>query len=124
MTRSLDRLVHQLHILLLLVGAIGVVVGGYFVLGDLASHDDFLDGLGVALGLVMIVGSALPAAASVMAIRSTVRGQASRRWSVVAGALGTLTLVLLGLLIPPLLVVALLPLALVVAASSARPVEA
>ncbi len=117
MTRSPDRLLLILLALMLVAASSGVAAGAYFVGSDLQTTGEFLDGLGIAIGLVMVVASGLPGAASALAIRAVRRrAPSAQRWSVVAGGLGTLTAVAFGLLVQPLLFLAVLPLMVIAAA--------
>jgi hypothetical protein len=118
MTQSVDRLLTVLLVLLLLASAAAALPGLYLVGSDLQTSGEFLDGIGVVLGLGMVGLATVPAAAAVMAIRTLRRGRPSaRRWVVGAGVLGACAVLPFGFFHQPLLAVLVLPVLLVVVAA-------
>ena len=117
MTRSVGRLLTGLLVLLLLAAAAGAMLGLSMLGSDLQTSGEFLDGIGVVIGLVIFGLVAVPGAAAAMAIRSLRRDSPSaRRWVVGAGVLGACAVLPFGFFHHPFFAVLVLPVLLVVVA--------
>jgi hypothetical protein len=117
MTRSVDRLLLGLLVLLLVAAAAGALPGLYLAGSDLQASGEFLDGVGLVFGLGIVAIVAVPAATAGLTIRRLRRGRArARRWVIGTGLLGGCAVLPFGFLYQPLFAVLVLPVLLVLIA--------
>jgi hypothetical protein len=120
-TSAVDRLL-QIFLGLALVPAIaGVVLGLDFVVQDAGQNGEFLDGLGLIMGLVIMATAGVPGVLAAIALSRSLRGMPGpRSYALAAGVLGSVATLMFAFFYPPA-VAALVPALLVVAtAVSAR----
>jgi len=119
--RAVDRLLQTfLGLVLVLVGA-GALVAMFFIAQDADQSGEFLDGLGIVIGLGILVLVGIPGALAVVALwRSLQQRSHAADWALAAGVLGVLSACFFAFVYHPF-AAALLPAVLVtVAATAAR----
>jgi hypothetical protein len=116
-----DRLLRGLLVLTLLVCAAGAAPGLYFIGEDAQTRGEFLDGIGIAIGLGILALVAVPAALAGWALRASLlhRSNAPGR-ALAAGLAGLVLGAPFGIAYRPLLAVLIVPLLLSVVAFEAR----
>ena len=119
MTTATDRLLRGALVLGLIATLPGLYLGLYLVGQDLQQSGEFLDGVGLAYGLVVVAAVALPAALAGRALLLSARGGRSAPWWALAAALaGLVDALLAGWWNARLLPAALVPLFLAVVATA------
>ena len=90
--RAVDRLLQTfLGLVLVLVGA-GALLAVYFIAQDADQSGEFLDGLGVLIGLAILVLVGIPGAVAVVALRRSLKQQShAADWALAAGVVGALS---------------------------------
>ena len=119
--RAVDRLLQTfLGLVLVLVGA-GALFAIYFIAQDADQSGEFLDGLGILIGLGIIVLVGIPGALAVVALWRSLQQQShAADWALAAGVLGVLSACVFAFVYHPF-AAALVPAVLVtVAAAAAR----
>lgn len=120
-TPAIDRLLQALLALTLLACAAGTAVGLYVIGQDLETSGEFLDGLGVVIGLAILFLVGVPAALAGWALRLSLRRrQHAESWAIAAAVAGLVLGLPFGVGYRPLLAVLAVPLLLLVVAVEAR----
>jgi hypothetical protein len=119
--RAVDRLLQTFLGLVLVLVLAGVLFGLYFVGEDAGQSGEFLDGVGIMVGLAVLVLVGVPGALASVALRRSLKQQShAADWALAAGLLGALSAGVLAFVYHPF-VAALVPaLLLTVAATAAR----
>lgn len=111
-----------LLVLTLLAAAAAGGFGLYVVAEDLGTSGEFLDGVGIVIGLGILGLAVVPFGLAAGALRTSLRQKPSAaRWGIAAGLAGVVFGLPLGLLFHPVLAVLLVPALLAVIALEARP---
>jgi hypothetical protein len=122
MTTATDRLLQGVLVLTLLVCGAGAVLGFYFIGQDMEAQGEFLDGIGILIGLAILFLVGAPAVLAGWALRLSVTGRRhAGRWAVAAGVTGLLLGAPFGISYRPFLAFLAAPLLLVVVALTTRP---
>lgn len=119
--RAVDRLLQTfLGLVLVLVGA-GALFAIYFIAQDADQSGEFLDGLGILVGLAVLVLVGVPGALAFVALRRSFKRQShAADWALAAGVLGVLSACVFAFVYHPF-AAALVPAVLVtVTAAAAR----
>ena len=119
--RAVDRLLQTfLGLVLVLVGA-GALFASYFIAQDADQSGEFLDGVGVLVGLAILVLVGVPGTVAAVALWRSLRKRShAADWALAAGVLGVLSAGVFTFVYHPF-ALALLPAVLVtVAATAAR----
>jgi hypothetical protein len=120
MTRSVDRFLVVLLVLLLVPAMAGAVLGLTLVAQDLETSGEWLDGVGLVFGLGILGLAAVPGALAVVAIRALRQNRPTGpRWAIAAGVLGCLAVLPFGFFQAGYLALLPLPVVLAVAAGTA-----
>jgi hypothetical protein len=119
--RAVDRLLQTFLGLVLVLVAVGALSATYFIAQDAEQSGEFLDGLGVMVGLGILVLVGIPGIVAVVALRRSLKQQShAADWALAAGVLGVLSAGVFAFVYHPL-TAALVPAVLVaVAATAAR----
>lgn len=89
MTTATDRLLQAVLVLGLLASVPGLGLGLFMVGQDLQATGEWLDGLGLAVGVVILAGVLLPAGLAAWALRRSLRGRDDApRWALAAALAG------------------------------------
>ncbi|CAN5566320.1 hypothetical protein BH10ACT10_BH10ACT10_19300 [soil metagenome] len=117
-TRAVDRLL-QLFLALALVPVLaGVGFGCYLIRQDAQQSGEFLDGIGVLAGLVVVAVAGVPGTLAVIALSRSWRNLPGQRtYALAAGALGAVATLLFAFFYAPA-VAAMVPALLVVATAA------
>jgi hypothetical protein len=119
--RPADLVLAVLLALTLVVGAAGALAGLYMIGQDLEMSGEFLDGIGIAIGLVVLAVVGVPMALAGMALHSLRRVRPSTwRWATAAGVTGVLSGIPFAMFYRPLLALLVLPLLVAVVAVQGR----
>lgn len=88
-TTATDRLLRAVLVLGLLASLPGLWLGLYLVGQDLQATGEWLDGVGLAAGLVILAGVLLPAGLAAWALRRSFQGRDDApRWALAAAVAG------------------------------------
>jgi hypothetical protein len=119
--RPADRILAALLGLTLLAGAVGAAGGLYMIGQDLEMSGEFLDGLGIMIGLVIlgIVGAPMALAAKALHALWHQRPNAWK-WATAAGLVGLVSGIPFGMFHHPLFAALVLPLLVAVVAVEGR----
>ena len=119
--RAVDRLLQTfLGLVLLLVGA-GTLLAIYFIAQDTDQSGEFLDGLGIMIGLGILVLVGIPGALAVVALWRSLQQQShAADWALAAGVLGVLSACVFAFVYHPFVAAFVPALLLTVAATAAR----
>ncbi len=110
-TNATDRLLRAVLVLGLLACLPGLWLGLFLVGQDLQATGEWLDGLGLAAGLVVLAGVLLPAGLAAWALRRSFRGRDDApRWALAAAVAGLAVAAMFGWNNPRLLPFAAAPL--------------
>lgn len=94
-TTATDRLLRAVLVLGLLASLPGLWLGLFMVGQDLQATGEWLDGVGLAVGLVILAGVLLPACLAAWALRRSFRGRDDApRWALAAAIAGLAVCVL------------------------------
>lgn len=119
--RPADAILAALLVLTLLAGGVGALAGLYLVFDDLESQGEFLDGLGIVIGLAVVAMVGVPMTLAGKAIHGLRRGRPNAwKWAVAAGVFGLLSGVPFGMFQRPLFAVLAVPLLVAVVAVEGR----
>lgn len=119
--RAVDRLLRGLLVVMLLACAAGAVPALIFIGSDAQASGEWLDGLGIAIGLAILAVVAVPAGLTGWALRGSLEGRSSApAWALAAAGTGVLVGIGFGFAYRPLLAVLVVPLLLGVVAFDAR----
>jgi hypothetical protein len=122
--RAIDRLLRGLLVVMLLACAAGAVPALIFIDSDLEASGEWLDGLGVAIGLAILAVLAVPAGLTGWALRASFEGWSSApAWALAAAGTGVLVGIGFGFAYRPLLAVVVVPVLLGVVAYDVRRVR-
>jgi hypothetical protein len=120
-TRQADMILTVLLLLTLLAGVVGAGAGLVSIGEDLERSGEFLDGLGVVIGLGILGIVAVPMALAAKAIHAVMHRRANAwKWATAAGVVGMAGVVPFGMFEHPLLAVLVLPLLVAVVAVAGR----
>jgi hypothetical protein len=119
--RRADVILAALLVLTLLAGATGAAAGLYLIGQDLEMSGEFLDGIGIVFGLMVLAIVAVPMGLAAMAIRA-LRNQRPNawKWATAAGVVGLVSGIPFGMFHQPLFAVMVLPLLVAVVAVEGR----
>lgn len=118
-TRAVDRLLQIFLALALLPVLAGVGCGFFLIRQDAQQSGEFLDGIGVLAGLVVVAVAGVPGTLAVIALSRSLRQLPGRRaYALAAGALGAVGTLLFAFFYAPA-VAAMVPFLLVVATAVA-----
>jgi hypothetical protein len=120
-TRAVDRLLQTSLVLTLLLSAAGAALALVFIGQDAGTSGEFLDGLGVVIGLVLLGVVGVPAATAGWALRRSLRGDPRAwAWAVASAALGLAAVAVLAFPVHPVSLAAVPEVVVLVAAVAAR----
>ena len=119
--RAVDRLLRGLLVALLLACTAGAVPALLFIGQDMERSGEFLDGIGIVIGLAMLAVVAVPTGLAGWAMRESLRSSPKApAWALAAAVAGALVGVGFGVGYRPALAVLVLPVLLMVVAVDAR----
>lgn len=119
--RPADVILAVLLVLTLLAGVVGAWAGLSLVFDDLETQGEFLDGIGVVIGLGVLGIVGVPAALAIKAVQAIRRGRANAwKWALAAGLVGMAAGIPFGMFHQPLFAVMVLPLLVAVVAVEGR----
>src|SRR6478672_4755576 len=94
--RAVDRLLQTFLGLVLALVVAGLLFAFAFIGQDAARSGEFLDGVGIMVGLAVLVLVGVPGAVAAVALRRSLRQQRhAADWALAAGLLGVLSAVVL-----------------------------
>src|SRR6476619_3491362 len=119
--RAVDRLLQTFLGLALALVLAGVLFGLYFIGADVGQSGEFLDGLGILVGLAVLVLVGVPGALAAVALRRSLQRQShAADWALAAGLLGALSAGVFAFVYHPFVAAFVPALLLTVAAAAAR----
>lgn len=119
--RAVDRLLQTFLALVLALVVAGVLVAFAFIGQDAAQSGEFLDGVGIMIGLAGLVLVGVPGAVAVVALRRSLLQQPhAADWALASGLLGALSAGVLAFVHHPFAAAFAPALLLTVAAAAAR----
>lgn len=119
--RRADVILAVLLVLTLLAGVVGLWAGLALIGDDLESQGEFLDGLGVVIGLGVLALVGVPMAVAAKAVHAVRHGRANAwKWATAAGLIGLVAGIPFGMFHQPLFAVMVLPLLVAVVAVEGR----
>jgi hypothetical protein len=119
--RAVDRLLQTILGLVLVLAAAGVLFAMYFIAQDADQSGEFLDGLGIMIGLGILVLVGIPGAVAVVALLRSLKQQShAADWALAAGVLGGLSACVFAFVYHPFAAALVPAVLLVVAAAAAR----
>jgi hypothetical protein len=122
--RAVDRLLQTFLGLVLVLAGAGALFAMYFIAQDADQSGEFLDGLGIMIGLGILVLVGIPGGLAVVALwRSLHERSHAADWALAAGVLGALSACVFAFVYHPF-VAALVPAVLVIVAAAAARREA
>src|SRR6476620_2067344 len=90
--RAVDRLLQTFLALALALVLAGVLFGLSFIGQDAGQSGEFLDGVGILVGLAVLVLVGVPGALALVALRRSLKGRShAADWALAAGLLGALS---------------------------------
>ncbi len=119
--RPADTILTALLVLTLLAGGVGAVAGLSMIGQDLERSSEFLDGLGIVIGLVILGIVGVPMALAAKAIHALRRRRPNAwKWATAAGVIGLAAGIPFGMFQQSLFAVLVLPLLVAVVAVEGR----
>lgn len=119
--RRADLVLAVLLVLTMLAGAVGLWAGLALISDDLESQGEFLDGLGLVIGLGVLALVGVPMTVAAKAVHAVRHGRVNAwKWATGAGLIGLLAGIPFGMFHQPLFAVLVLPLLVAVVAIESR----
>lgn len=117
---ALERMLAVVLVATLVAASAGALTGLAFIGEDLEQQGEWLDGVGVLIGLAVLGVVVAPGAVAGKALHAVLRrGVRAWRWALAAGIVGVLVVVPFGVFWHPAFLVAVVPLLVIVVAVQA-----